>query len=100
MARRSEGLSKRHKKILKFLAEFQEENGYSPSIREIGESIGVRSTSLVDIISNSLKERTTFRENSIFHAASACSVRWKGRKALRSASPKAYAGRAAPLMTC
>lgn len=48
MARRSEGLSKRHKKILKFLAEFQEENGYSPSIREIGESIGVRSTSLVD----------------------------------------------------
>lgn len=48
MARRSEGLSKRHQKILKFLAKFQNENGYSPSIREIGESINVQSTSLVD----------------------------------------------------
>ncbi len=48
MARRSEGLSKRHEKILSFLTKFQEENGYSPSIREIGESIEVQSTSLVD----------------------------------------------------
>ena len=48
MARRSEGLSNRHKKIISFLTEFQEVNGYSPSIREIGESISVRSTSLVD----------------------------------------------------
>ena len=30
MVRRSEGLSSRHKKILKFLKKFQEENGYSP----------------------------------------------------------------------
>jgi len=48
MARRNEGLSNRHKKILKFLTEFQNKNGYSPSIREIGENIGVNSTSLVD----------------------------------------------------
>ena len=48
MARKSEGLGKRHKLILEFLSAFQAENGYSPSIREIGESIGVRSTSLVD----------------------------------------------------
>ena len=57
MARRSEGLSKRHQKILKFLAKFQEENGYSPSIREIGESINVQSTSLVDYYLKQLEEK-------------------------------------------
>jgi len=56
MVRKSEGLSKRHKLILKFLAEFQEKNGYSPSIREIGESISVRSTSLVDYYLKQLEE--------------------------------------------
>jgi repressor LexA len=48
MARKSAGLGERHRKIMEFLTTFQEENGYSPSIREIGESIGVKSTSLVD----------------------------------------------------
>jgi repressor LexA len=48
MPRKSSGLGERHHKIMEFLEEFQEENGYSPSIREIGESIGVNSTSLVD----------------------------------------------------
>ncbi|HEY60324.1 MAG TPA: repressor LexA [Anaerolineae bacterium] len=48
MARKSEGLGKRHKMIMQFLGQFQTENGYSPSIREIGEAIGVKSTSLVD----------------------------------------------------
>ena len=57
MARRSEGLSKRHQKILKFLAKFQDENGYSPSIREIGESIDVQSTSLVDYYLKQLEEK-------------------------------------------
>ena len=57
MARRSEGLSKRHQKILKFLSKFQEENGYSPSIREIGESINVQSTSLVDYYLKQLEEK-------------------------------------------
>jgi len=57
MVRRSEGLSSRHKKILRFLEKFQEENGYSPSIREIGESIGVSSTSLVDYYLKQLEEK-------------------------------------------
>jgi repressor LexA len=48
MPRRSAGLGERHKKIMEFLSEFQEKNGYSPSIREIGENIDVNSTSLVD----------------------------------------------------
>lgn len=56
MARRSEGLSERHKKILAFLTQFQESNGYSPSIREIGDSIKVKSTSLVDYYLNQLEE--------------------------------------------
>src|SRR5574340_1363333 len=56
MARRSEGLSERHKKILAFLTQFQENNGYSPSIREIGESINVRSTSLVDYYLKQLED--------------------------------------------
>ena len=56
MVRKNAGLSKRHQMILKFLAEFQDKNGYSPSIREIGESISVRSTSLVDYYLKQLEE--------------------------------------------
>lgn len=48
MGRRSEGLGERHRKIMVFLSNFQEQHGYSPSIREIGRYIGVESTSLVD----------------------------------------------------
>jgi repressor LexA len=56
MARKSAGLGERHRKIMEFLTNFQEENGYSPSIREIGESIGVKSTSLVDYYLKQLEE--------------------------------------------
>ncbi len=48
MARKTEGLGERHIRIMKFLTEFQEQHGYSPSIREIGKHIDVDSTSLVD----------------------------------------------------
>jgi repressor LexA len=48
MARKSSGLGDRHEKILAYLKQFQDDSGYSPSIRQIGESIGVNSTSLVD----------------------------------------------------
>jgi repressor LexA len=56
MARKTEGLGKRHEKIMHFLADFQEQKGFSPSIRDIGESIGVKSTSLVDYYLNQLEE--------------------------------------------
>jgi repressor LexA len=56
MARKSAGLGERHRKIMEFLTNFQEGNGYSPSIREIGESIGVKSTSLVDYYLKQLEE--------------------------------------------
>ncbi len=66
MARKSEGLGSRHKKIMRFLIDFQKENGYSPSIREIGESIDVKSTSLVDYYLNQLEEMGYIsRENHI-----------------------------------
>jgi repressor LexA len=48
MGRRSEGLGERHRNIMTFLKNFQDQRGYSPSIREIGRYIGVESTSLVD----------------------------------------------------
>lgn len=56
MARRSQGMSERHRKIMEFLTKFQETNGYSPSIRQIGDSIDVKSTSLVDYYLNQLLE--------------------------------------------
>lgn len=48
LGRKSEGLGDRHRKIMEFLTTFQEQHGYSPSIREIGKCINVESTSLVD----------------------------------------------------
>lgn len=56
MPRRTVGLSERHKKIMVFLTNFVEKNSYSPSIRQIGESIGVKSTSLVDYYLNYLEQ--------------------------------------------
>ncbi len=57
MARKREGLSDRHRRIMEYLTEFIEEFGYSPSIREIGDSIDVKSTSLVDYYLNQLEEK-------------------------------------------
>ncbi|MEW6028786.1 MAG: transcriptional repressor LexA [Chloroflexota bacterium] len=48
MARKSKGLSERHMKILKFLAEYWENYGRPPSIREIGEKADISSTSVVN----------------------------------------------------
>lgn len=33
--------------VLKFIIEFQKENGYSPSMREIGDGVGIKSSSTV-----------------------------------------------------
>lgn len=56
MGRRNEGLGERHRKILEFLGDFQENHGYSPSIREIGKYISVESTSLVDYYLEQLRD--------------------------------------------
>ena len=48
MVRKSKGLGPRHQKILEFLQDYQRENRYPPSIREIGEKTGISSTSVVN----------------------------------------------------
>ncbi len=41
-------LSERQERILGFISEFADEHGYPPSIREIGQAVGISSTSVVD----------------------------------------------------
>src|SRR5260370_35753661 len=41
-------LSERQKNILKYIEDYVEERGYPPSIREIGDRVGISSTSVVD----------------------------------------------------
>jgi repressor LexA len=66
MARKKAGLGERHKKILKFLEIFQIENGYPPSIREIGENTSISSTSVVNYYLNQLEEMNYIeRENNV-----------------------------------
>lgn len=56
MARKKAGLGERHKRILNFLEKFQAENGFPPSIREIGENTNISSTSVVNYYLNQLEE--------------------------------------------
>jgi repressor LexA len=56
MARRREGLSERHKKILEVLEHYQDNVGYPPSIREIGKEAGISSTSVVNYYLDQLEE--------------------------------------------
>src|ERR1700716_3449148 len=44
----SKKLSERQKNILKYIEDYVEERGYPPSIREIGDRVGISSTSVVD----------------------------------------------------
>jgi repressor LexA len=54
---RDREMDERLRRILEFLSSFQEQSGYSPSIREIGDRIGVKSTSLVDFYLEKLETR-------------------------------------------
>jgi repressor LexA len=56
MARKSKGLTERHERILKFLAEYQAESGRPPSIREIGEKADISSTSVVNYYLDQLEK--------------------------------------------
>jgi repressor LexA len=49
-------LSARQKKILKFIESFLKQNGYPPTIREIGEAVDIASTSVVNYNLNKLVE--------------------------------------------
>ncbi len=56
MARRRKGLGDRHRKILDVFERFQNQNGYPPSIREIGRLAGITSTSVVNYYLDQLEE--------------------------------------------
>ena len=56
MVRKSKGLGERHQRILDFLSEYQRENKYPPSIREIGEKTGITSTSVVNYYLDQLEK--------------------------------------------
>jgi repressor LexA len=50
-------LSERQQRILEFLGEYIDDNGYPPSIREIGAAAGISSTSVVSYNLRRLEER-------------------------------------------
>jgi repressor LexA len=56
MARKKK-LTQRQKGILDFIAVYVRENGYPPTIREIGDAVGITSTSVVNYNLNRLAER-------------------------------------------
>ena len=56
MARKTQGLTEKHQKILDFMNKYQEDNGYPPSIREIGKRTGVSSTSVVNYYLDQLEK--------------------------------------------
>ena len=60
---RNRDMDTRLRKIMEFLTRFQEDCGYSPSIREIGDKIGINSTSLVDFYLDKLEERGDITRN-------------------------------------
>ncbi len=49
-------LSDRQRRMLDFIVAFTDDNGYPPSIREIGEAVGISSTSVVNYNLNRLVE--------------------------------------------
>ncbi len=53
----NDNLSTRQKKILDFIEKFINDHGYPPTIREIGEAVGIASTSVVNYNLNKLVER-------------------------------------------
>lgn len=57
MAGSERALTERQKKILLCIADALDDQGYPPTIREIGEQVGISSTSVVNYHLNKLRER-------------------------------------------
>lgn len=49
-------LSERQRDILNFIRDFAQENGYPPTIRQIGQAVGITSTSVVNYNLNKLEK--------------------------------------------
>ncbi len=64
-----ENLPERQQNVLEFLKAYLDENGYPPTVREIGRGIGVKSTSLISYYLNRLEEHGLItREASVSRA--------------------------------
>ena len=53
----TEKREKKYKDIQKFCKQYFAENGYAPSVREIGDGVGLKSTSSVSEYLNEMKEK-------------------------------------------
>lgn len=63
MAKQIKPLSDTQQRILSFIANFQAQNGFAPSIREIGDTVGLISSSSVAYQLNQLEKRGYIRRN-------------------------------------
>jgi len=68
MVRTRKGLTERHKKIIAYLDE-RMSTGYPPSIREIGEAVGITSTSVVTYYLKQLTEMGLIERDAKFSRA-------------------------------
>jgi repressor LexA len=68
MARTRRGLTERHQKIIEYLNE-RTSMGYPPSIREIGEAVGITSTSVVTYYLKQLAEMGLIERDAKFSRA-------------------------------
>jgi repressor LexA len=68
MARTRKGLTERHQKIIEYLNE-RTSIGYPPSIREIGEAVGITSTSVVTYYLKQLAEMGLIERDAKFSRA-------------------------------
>ena len=59
MPRKAPELNKREKAILKFIEKKIKEDGYPPSVREIGKAVGLSSTATVHGYLAKLREKGT-----------------------------------------
>ena len=61
--RRNVGISPRQREILVFVEQFMREHGYPPSVREIGDAVGLNSPSTVHTHLNNLEARGYIRRD-------------------------------------
>jgi repressor LexA len=74
-------LSERQREILRFLGDFAAKNGYPPSVREIGEAVGLSSSSTVHSHLNALENKGFIRRDPSSARALTVIDRDKGAKA-------------------
>lgn len=63
MRRRNQTAAQRQESIFKYIKEFLMENGYPPSVREIGVAVGLRSSSTVHAYLDMLEDRGLIRRD-------------------------------------